>query len=184
MMSRKSICLMTIAVPLVLLLFSGDVCTAQSGREIEEEPRTASNTNIEILRQVDRDFNTMAADSGLAAAFAYYAADSAVILQRGSYPIAGREVIRASHSDEAGPSPLRWEPYFADMAASGDFGYTLGNYQYIYKDSSGAEKISYGHYVTIWKKQPDGNWKYVLDTGVSTPPPKPGSETNQKTDND
>src|SRR5258708_1790998 len=35
-------------------------------------------------------------------------------------------------------------------------------------------EITYGHFVTIWKKQPDGAWRVVLDTGTENPPP-PGA---------
>jgi ketosteroid isomerase-like protein len=122
------------------------------------------------LMQVDRDFATMATDSGIANAFVYFAADSAAMLRRGSAPLVGRDTIRTLFADEAGTT-LKWAPYFSDIASSNDLGYTLGSSQYIYNDSTGAQKISYGYYVTIWKKQRDGSWKYVLDTGVSAPPP-------------
>ena len=26
-----------------------------------------------------------------------------------------------------------------------------------------------GRYITIWRKQPDGNWKVVLDAGANEP---------------
>jgi ketosteroid isomerase-like protein len=130
-----------------------------------------SQTDSKAILQADRDFARMASDSGIAAAFVYFAADSATMLRRGSNPIIGREAIRALFADEAGAA-LKWDPYFGDIAASGDLGYTLGKSQYIYKDSTGVEKISHGFYVTIWKKQADGSWKYVLDTGVTAPSPE------------
>jgi ketosteroid isomerase-like protein len=152
-------------------------CPAQNTGDPKKQE--AAPSNGDILMRVDREFNALAADSGLAVAFSYFAADSAVILQRGSSPIVGREAIRAAHADEKGPSPLHWEPYFADLAASLDIGYTLGNYRYVYNDSTGSEKISYGYYVTIWKKQSDDTWKYVLDTGVSAPPPEKAQSGGQ-----
>jgi ketosteroid isomerase-like protein len=161
-----------LAVLAVLFLYATISCVAQPA--IDKIP--AHNPG-DVLIQVDRNFAKMAIDRGTAYAFSYFAADSATILQRGSRPTVGRSAIRDLYKDE-GNSTLRWEPYFADLAASGDIGYTLGNYQYSYKDSTGTDKRSYGYYVTIWKKQPDGNWKYVLDTGVSAPPPKPDSATS------
>jgi hypothetical protein len=29
----------------------------------------------------------------------------------------------------------------------------------------------YGNYMSVWKKQDDGSWKFVLDGGNTTPPP-------------
>jgi len=60
----------------------------------------------------------------------------------------------------------------AEIARSGDLGYTYGNYEFITMDSLQKESKTYGNYVTIWKRQADGSWKYVLDGGVSTPPQK------------
>ena len=167
-MSPKSFNLLRILAAVFVVLLAGNLCMAQTGQE---------STNFKMLQagkeeliQVDRDFAGMAADSGVAKAFTWYAADSATMLRRGSAPIVGHEAIRSLFADET-ESALLWSPYFADLAASSDIGYTLGTSQYVYKDSTGTQKISYGYYVTIWKKQTDNSWKYVLDTGVSAPPP-------------
>ena len=59
----------------------------------------------------------------------------------------------------------------AEMAASGDLGYTFGNYVATSKDKDGKVVKHYGKYVTIWKKQADGSWKVAMDTGNSSPEP-------------
>lgn len=123
----------------------------------------------EGLLQADRDFSKMSADKGMYDAFDYYMADSATHFRANSLPIVGRENIRALMSGETGAT-LAWEPYQVDVAASGDLGYTLGKWQYVAVDTAGNESISTGHYVSIWKKQPDGTWKYVFDAGTSDPP--------------
>jgi ketosteroid isomerase-like protein len=162
-MIRNTMIFTTIAI-LALGVFA--VCLA--GQSMDKGAIPAQK---EALITVDLQFARMAADSGIGNAFAYFAADSATMLRRGSAPIVGRDAIRELYTDTTG-AILRWAPYFADIAASGDLGYTLGKSQFIYKDSTGAEKTSHGYYVTIWKLQPDGSWKYVLDTGVSAPPPQ------------
>jgi ketosteroid isomerase-like protein len=43
---------------------------------------------------------------------------------------------------------------------SGDLGYTYELFTVTAKDTT-----MQGTYVSIWKKQKDGNWKFVLDTG-------------------
>lgn len=76
----------------------------------------------------------------------------------------GREAILPMFS--AGTEQtLKWEPTYADMGESGDIGYTLGKYTMSYTNKNGDEQQATGHYVTIWKKQDDGSWKYVFDTG-------------------
>jgi len=130
--------------------------------------RSVSQAGSEALIEADCEFASLASDSGLAVSFAAFAADSAVILRDGAHPFVGRETIRTLFSRPS-RGQLQWEPYFADISGSGDLGYTLGSYQFTSKDSAGNERVSHGYYVTIWKKQADGRWKYALDTGVGGP---------------
>ncbi len=42
---------------------------------------------------------------------------------------------------------------------------------YQYRAAPNAE-VNYGKYVTIWKKQADGTWKFVVDVGNKSPAPE------------
>jgi ketosteroid isomerase-like protein len=55
------------------------------------------------------------------------------------------------------------------MGPSGDFGYTWGHFEGHSKDVNGNTVTTSGRYITIWRKQPDGNWKVVLDAGANEP---------------
>lgn len=144
---------------------------AGSEEESKVVPRAGAERISEQLIEVDCEFGAMVVDSGTAAAFAHFAADSATIFRARSRPIVGRDAIRnVVAADTTGL--LHWEPYFADVSVGGDLGYTLGRYQFTPKDTTGGKKDSYGYYVTIWKKMADGSWKYVMDTGVPGPPPE------------
>jgi ketosteroid isomerase-like protein len=55
---------------------------------------------------------------------------------------------------------MTWRPTEGDIAASGDLGYTIGRWEF-----TGAEGSARGSYVTIWRRQPDGSWKVVVDIG-------------------
>jgi ketosteroid isomerase-like protein len=72
------------------------------------------------------------------------------------------------HSWESRPindNRLEWTPAVAEIAASGDLGFTSGPWRFTAK---GADKpVAFGHFFTIWKKQPDGKWKVLVDHGVS-----------------
>ncbi len=96
-----------------------------------------------------------------------YAAEDAVIYRDQSNPIEGREAIRELlHRSEG---TLRWYPHFADLAGSSDLGYPRGTYVCTFTDSTGAKNHSYDYYVSIWKKQRGGDWKYVFDSGIGVP---------------
>jgi ketosteroid isomerase-like protein len=55
------------------------------------------------------------------------------------------------------------------MGPSGDMGYTWGHFDGRSKDAGGNPVVTSGRYMTIWRKQPDGNWKVVLDAGANEP---------------
>jgi ketosteroid isomerase-like protein len=67
---------------------------------------------------------------------------------------------------------LKWHPTQVEISSSGDLGYSIGDYERIGKDASGNPATVTGNYVSIWRKQPDGRWKIVLDIGTpGTPKP-------------
>jgi len=116
------------------------------------------------LLQADRAFSEMSVNKGMYEAFLAYIADDGVILRNNSYPSKGRESLEKFFSGKSDTSfILRWEPLFEKIAPSGDLGYTYGIHTRVTKGSGEETK---GTYVTIWQKQKDGNWKFVLDTGT------------------
>ncbi len=167
-MSSKSIS--TGAVLLLSLFFFVFGCNNRQGQQGQEGRDTTADAE-EMLIQVDCDFAAMALDSGLAVAFDRFAADSAVLLRQMQMPFIGREAIRGLFA-KGSHGLLQWEPQFADV--SGELGYTFGHYQFNPGDTTiggirqGTGATSRGYYVTIWKRI-NGDWKYVLDTGVSGP---------------
>ncbi len=118
----------------------------------------------EEIKQADLAFSAMSVEQGMQAAFDYYMAENAVIYRPEAKVYEGREAILPLFPADKS-STLKWEPTYVDVAASGDLGYSLGKYTYTLTDPEGKRQESKGHYVTIWKRQTDGTWKYVFDTG-------------------
>jgi ketosteroid isomerase-like protein len=118
-----------------------------------------------ILLKTDRDFANMSLKDGMFSAFLFYIADDGVILRDNSFPSKGKVALMqyfTGKTDTA--STLNWEPVYEAIAESGDLGYTYGVWSSTEKLSG---QISRGTYVTIWKKQNNGSWKFVLDTGTN-----------------
>jgi len=118
--------------------------------------------------ETDRLFSKVSEDKGFGEAFALFTAEEARIFQNKLMPIVGKETI-VKFTRENVRGTITWEPYYVEMSSSGDLGYTLGKYQITVTSGSGKKGVSHGHYVTIWKKQPDGTWKLVFDSGIETP---------------
>ncbi len=154
MRTRRIICLCI----LVALL-------AASSFAANKRPATGSD----LLFQLEAEFARAAAQHGQAA-FVTYFADDGVELENGG-GISSREDMRKAPAWPEGTS-LTWTPVKADMAASGDLGYTYGNYVFKSKDKEGKIVSSYGKYMSVWKKQSDGSWKVVVDMGNASPDPK------------
>lgn len=68
-------------------------------------------------------------------------------------------------------SLLSWRPEFADIARAGDMGYTFGPWEFK-GDINDEKPAAYGHFITVWKKQADGSWKFAVDLGVAHSQPK------------
>lgn len=125
------------------------------------------------LMKVDIEFSNLSKEKGTNFSFAQYVADDGVMLRRDSYPIVGKDKItKELLSDDDKDITLTWAPLYADIAGSGEIGYTYGLWEIHIKKDDGGEDIRKGTYVTIWKKDKAGKWKFVLDTGNSGLEPK------------
>lgn len=132
---------------------------------------TAADIEAQLLK-VDRAFARAAAERG-ADGWADFFADSGVMFPP-SGMVEGRERIREAMRPtfEPGRPPLRWEPARAVAAASGDLGYTIGRWRMVVEEAGADSAVAAGHYVTIWRRQPDGSWRVAVDIGnEDTVPP-------------
>jgi ketosteroid isomerase-like protein len=124
---------------------------------------------LDRMVQTERDFAKTAVDKGTREAFLTFLAEEAVLFRPG--PVPGRQFIESS---PATATYLAWRPIHAEISASGDLGFNTGPYEL--RPAVDSSQKSWGHFVTIWKRQVDGGWKAVLDTGIDTPRPYSGPE--------
>lgn len=103
------------------------------------------------------------------AAFADWFAEDGVALGNGVAPLVGRVAIAKSANWLPQAYQLTWTPTDAMMGPSGDMGYTWGHFEGRSKDANGNPVLTSGRYITVWRKQADGNWKVVLDAGANEP---------------
>jgi len=117
--------------------------------------------NREIMA-ADIAFSDMSKEQGMKSAFLAFIDSTGVLLRPNQLPIVGS--LAAEHLQQINDSSfvLTWKPDTAYAAASADMGYSYGVYSLKIK---GGDTMQYGTYVTIWKKQEDGSWKFVLDSG-------------------
>jgi ketosteroid isomerase-like protein len=119
-----------------------------------------NNIDEELIR-VDKDFAKYSSEHGASKAFYEYADENAVMLRDNAMPLLGRDHIQelfAKRDDSK--YTFTWQPISAKTAKAGDMGFTYGTYKIITDDT-----VREGTYVSIWEKDKEGKWKFVLDSG-------------------
>lgn len=109
--------------------------------------------------QAERDFAQQSVDENIRAAFITNFDDETIAFQKGE-PLLGRKDWLEGPANDA---YLFWWPVWADIASSGDFGYTTGPVEF---GGTQAERKPTGgaYYASVWKKK-NGVWKVVADLG-------------------
>ncbi|HTJ29842.1 MAG TPA: nuclear transport factor 2 family protein [Acidobacteriaceae bacterium] len=103
-------------------------------------------------------------------AFATWFAEDSVSLGKGQPAVHGREAIARQATWSPKSYQLTWTPMEAVMSPAGEMGYTWGHYEGRSIDPDGNGKVTSGRYLTIWRKEPNGDWKVVLDASSDEPP--------------
>jgi len=145
-----------------VILFVAAFCGAAAGQNA-----------LQKLVDSEYAFAAMAAEKNSRTAFLTFLADDGVVFnpQRSN----GKQVWTARKES---PALLSWYPVFADISSNGLIGYTTGPWEYRPKGKDDTP-AAFGHFMTIWQKQLDGNFRAVLDLGVSHEKP-PIAETRLK----
>ena len=123
---------------------------------------TIVETAVEEIKKTEEDFSNLSAKIGMRKAFLQYLDTNGVLLRSGHNPIVGKAARDFLDPINDSAFTLTWVPSAVHASKLGDMGYTYGVYTYKDKDTT-----TYGTYVSIWKRYPDGTWKYVLDSGNS-----------------
>jgi ketosteroid isomerase-like protein len=126
--------------------------------------KATKNTSSGVLLQTDKDFSGMSVKEGMFKAFLFYIDEDGVILRDNSFPSKGKEALKERFAGKSDTSfVLSWDPLYEKISESGELGYTYGIHTTIEKATG---EITRGTYITVWQKQNDGSWKFVLDTGT------------------
>jgi ketosteroid isomerase-like protein len=125
---------------------------------------------LQEMVKTEQAFSKMAEEKNARDAFMTFIADDGLLFRPGA--VNGKKWMiehPVPPSDNPDKKPLlAWQPAFAGMAASGDMGFTTGPWE-AKGDIKDEKPSAYGHFVTVWKKQADGSWRFVVDLGISHP---------------
>lgn len=123
-----------------------------------------------VLINIDKSWSDSAQIKGFNKSRLDFAAANAINMLGNAMPLIGKNAISeyaSSHSDSS--FSIQWKALKAEVSDSGDMGYTFGSWELKTKTSTGTDTILFGDYLTVWKKQVDNSWKYLIDGGNDTP---------------
>src|SRR5215210_763729 len=126
-----------------------------------------AQTPLQEMVKTEQAFSRMAEEKNTRDAFLAFIADDGLLFRPGA--VNGKKWMLEHPVPPSDKKPLlAWQPSFAGMAASGDMGFTTGPWEFK-SDIKDEKPAGFGHFMTVWKKQPDGSWKFVVDRGISHP---------------
>jgi ketosteroid isomerase-like protein len=111
------------------------------------------------LVQAERSFARASIDKGTKEAFLSVLAEDSIVFRPRA--VQGRAWFVQT---PANATVLNWEAEFADISSAGDLGYTTGPWEYL--RAAQDQPVAFGHYVTLWRKQSNAEWRVVLDIGI------------------
>ena len=132
-----------------------------------------SGSEVEAVRAADAMLQKAVAANDLEAIVSFYA-DDAVLMPAAEPSITGKKGIKEEWEHILAIPGLQNTSKLvrAEASSANDFAYTMGTYQSQMMGEDGRQVTEPGKWLSVWKKQPDGAWRIVVDTyNTDIPPP-------------
>lgn len=127
--------------------------------------RPAGNADALSLAAAETAFAAHSVRTDMREAFLAYFAEDGAWVDAGWKP--ARPALAAWTAAPA--IVLDWRPVHTEVAASGELGLSTGPWKRTPKGKPAEPR--YGQYVSVWRREPGGDWKVAADLGISNPQP-------------
>lgn len=125
------------------------------------------------LKATDNALSKAVADRELEKIMSFYT-DDAVLMPTAEPIVSGKKAIREEwrHILDIPGFQAKSALTKVEVARDGDMAYSMGTYLATMLGENGKQAAEPGKYLTIWKRQPDGSWRIVVETyNTDIPPP-------------
>jgi hypothetical protein len=119
------------------------------------------NPNAKKIYETERAFEKAVAEKGIKQGFLEFLTDEGMLYN--PLPVNGKQYWLGQPDS---PASLTWNPVFVDASSNGALAYTTGNGIYRPKGKDDPAAF-YSEYVTVWQRQPGGNYKFIIDIGIT-----------------
>ena len=130
------------------------------------------NAEAETLMDLSRQWSAVLQSGDLESTMDFWA-DDAVVLPPDQPLLDGKEAMR--EFVEAGAAipgyKISWEPINAYVYKSGDLAYMIERNVEEVDGTDGNKVVKHHKVVTVWRRDPNGQWKNVVDMWNTAPPP-------------
>jgi ketosteroid isomerase-like protein len=117
---------------------------------------------VRKLADTERAFARTSVEHGPSLAFYEFFAEEGITLQ----PQPQRP--RAEKPTEKDTFAMDWKPLFSDVSQAGDLGISSGPWE-LTPDGAKEPQV-FGYFVSIWRRQPNGQYRVIHDLGTRTDP--------------
>lgn len=122
---------------------------------------TLAQNDAEKVFNTEKAFEKMVAEKGIKDGFIEFMSPTGIIFRP--------EAVNARESfasRPASPASLTWNPIWIDVSSNGAIAYSIGNSVFRPKGKDDPNMI-FGHYLSIWNRQANGEYRAALDTGIN-----------------
>lgn len=116
--------------------------------------------NINGLVEAEKAFASFTSSHSIRDGFLKFMDSTGIVFRQGN----SYNALEAYQKQKSGPAILNWQPAFAVISGSGDFGVTTGPYQL--RANATDTNIYRGSFSSIWKMNAQGEWKNIIDLGT------------------
>ena len=124
--------------------------------------RIFGQRSIDSLIQAEKNFANTSLVVSTNEAFIKFIDTAGIVFDKGK-PVNGLHLYSNS---QRRPGILTWEPEYAEIASSNDFGYTTGPWKF-YQNSPKDNPVAEGYFVTVWHLTDHNQWKFLIDFGIT-----------------
>lgn len=122
---------------------------------------SSAQDRIVPLVEAEKSFARYAVENNTRDAFLKFMDSNAVVFENGQ--VLPARATWLAKKPSAGK--LIWEPAFAVVSTAGDLGVTTGPWEF---RATATDTVSAsGVFTSVWSKKPSGEWKWLLDMGVT-----------------
>jgi len=132
------------------------LCLVISGGTFAQQ----KNQNLNSMIATEYNFAKSASEIGTHDSFLKFIADDGILFR--PTPVNGKKFL--NENNKPSNSLLSWYPDMTFVARAGDLGFTTGPWEWR-RSKTDSSALAFGNFCTVWQKQSNGEWKFVIDIG-------------------